>query len=271
MKISVLMSVYKEEQAKYLDKAIESIIDQTQKPNQIVIIKDGKLTNELEEVIARYKNRFPKLIDIYELEKNSGLGVSLRYGIKKCKYEYVARMDTDDVAPKYRLEEQIRILKDDPSLDILGGYIEEYDENMKELISIRKVPLTLEKIQKHMKTKSPFNHGTVIMKRETVLRIGNYRNVKIEDYDLWARMLINGCKMANMDIVLGKNRTGKTMYKKRSGMKYIRKIVEIENKLLEYKIINKVTYIKNVIIRSAVAIVPVKLKKFLYKEIIRKI
>ena len=271
MNISVLMSVYAKEKAQYLEKSIESMIKQTLSPKQIVIIKDGILTEELEKVLKKYKRKFPKLIDIYELEKKLGLGEALKYGIEKCKYEYVARMDTDDIAPEYRLEEQAKILKSNPELDIVGGYIEEYDENMKKLISIRKVPLTLEQIKKYIKNQSPFNHGTVIMKRETVLRVGNYSNIQIEDYDLWARMLIEGCKMANVDIVLGKNRTGKSMYKRRSGIKYIRKIIEIENKLLEYKIIDKITYLKNVTIRSIVAILPVGLKKIVYKEIIRKI
>lgn len=70
------------------------------------------------------------------------------------------------------------------------------------------------------------------MKKSAVIKAGNYDATKLEDYDLWARMLISGCKMANIDIVLGKNRTGDSMYARRSGINQVRKVLEIEKKLL---------------------------------------
>ena len=270
MKVSVLISIYYKEKPEYLDEALNSIVNQTLKPEQIVIVKDGKLTNELDFVLNKYKESYNKLIDIYELEKNMGLGNALNFGIEKCRNEYIARMDTDDIAPIYRLEEQAKIMEMNPDLDILGGYIEEYDEKMEKVLSIRTVPLTMEEIKNFIKTQCPFNHGSVMFKKQAVIKSGSYNDVKLEDYDLWARMLKNNCKMANIDIVLNKMRTGEELYKRRNGIGYVKKVIEIENKLLEYNIINKFEYIKNIFIRVNIALIPVKIKKWIYINIIRK-
>lgn len=271
MKISVLISIYCKEKPEYLKQALESIVNQTYMPSQIVIIKDGKLTPELEAVLEEYKAKYEKLIDIYGFERKQGLGKALKYGVEKCKFEYIARQDTDDISPLYRFEKQIEVLKNNRNIDILGGYIEEYDENMEALISVRKVPLETEKIKKYIKIQSPFNHGTVIMKKQSILHAGNYDETKLEDYDLWARMLISGCNMANIPIILGKNRTGNSMYKRRSGIQQVKKVLEIEKKLLNYKIISIPTYIKNIVIRTGVALLPLKTKKFIYTKLIRGI
>lgn len=270
MEISVLMSVYDEEKPSYLEQALQSMINQTLPPKQIVIVKDGKLKQELEEVLEKYKKRFPKMIDIYSFVQNLGLGEALKFGLQKCKYEYIARMDTDDIAPLERFERQSEIFKQNPQLDLLGGYIEEYDEKMEKLVSIRKVPLTLAEIKKQIKTQSPFNHGTVIMRKQAVLKAGNYSKTKLEDYDLWARMLIGGCKMANTKEILGKNRTGNSMYARRSGIKQVKKILEMEKNLYTYQIIGFFTMLKNIGIRSIVALLPIQMKQFVYTKWIRK-
>lgn len=269
MEISVLMSICYKETKQYLMQSLESIINQTVKPKEIVIIKDGNILEEVETTLNRYQNKFSELIKIYELTNSEGLGRALKYGVEQCKCKYIARMDSDDIAPLYRIEEQIKILKKNPEIDLLGGYIEEYDENMEEKISIRKVPLTNEEIRKAVKVQSPFNHGTIIAKKETILNVGNYNNIGFEDYDLWARMIVNNCNMKNMDMILSMNRTGKPMYRRRSGIKYIKKIIQIENQLFKYKLINIFEYLYNVSVRTLVAISPTNFKKYLYR-IIRK-
>lgn len=270
MEISVLMSVYFKEKKENLKQALESIVNQTYKPKQIVIIKDGILTRELEECLGEYKKTYKDLIDIYSINKSDCLGTVLAYGVNKCKYEYIARMDSDDVAPLNRFEEQLKIIKQKPNIDILGGYIEEYDELLEKFICFRKVPLKYEDIKRYIKKQCPFNHGTVIMKKKSILSVGNYNDVLLEDYDLWARMLIHGCYMENIPVILGKNRTGISMYKRRSGIKQIKKILQIEKKLLEYNIINKIEYVYNIFIRSVFALLPVKSKKYIYKNYIRQ-
>ena len=271
MDISVLMSVYYKEKSIYLSEAIESVLNQTYKPKQFVIVKDGELTDELECILKKYKEKYPYIIEVYQWKGKQGLGEALKFGVGKCKFKYIARMDADDIAVNYRFEKQIERLMQDETIDILGGNIEEYDEKMEQLISVRKVPKTLNDIQKYIKIQCPFNHSTVIIKKDALIKAGNYNSVKMEDYDLWARMLLNGCKMENLDMVLGKNRTGKSMYRRRSGIKQVAKAIEIENKLLSYGIINIRTYISNIVNRAIFAFVPINIKQIIYKNVIRKV
>lgn len=96
-KFSVLMSVYKKENPIYLKAAIDSVINQTLMPSDIVVVCDGSLTDELEKVLDFYKSIYPELFNIVGYEKNQGLGFALNYGLQKCKYDLVARMDTDEI------------------------------------------------------------------------------------------------------------------------------------------------------------------------------
>lgn len=271
MEISVLMPIYDKEKPDYLEKALESMVKQTVLPKQIVIVKDGELTQSLDAVLEKYQKQFPEIIDIYLCELKLGLGEVLKFGVEKCQCKYIARMDSDDIAVLDRFEKQSQVFESNPELDLLGGFIEEYDESMQNLQSIRKVPLTLEEIKEYIKKQCPFNHGTVMMKKEAILKAGNYNRTQLEDYDLWARMLINGCQMANMDAILGKNRAGDSLYARRSGIKQIKKIIEIEKNLYHYGLIDRFTCMKNSLIRSLVALLPIPLKRFVYTKGIRKI
>jgi glycosyltransferase involved in cell wall biosynthesis len=158
IKISVLMPVYYKESPLFFDEALKSIVNQTYLPNEIVIIKDGILPKDLDLIIEKYEKIFSNLICVYYMEKSKTLGEVLNFGVERCKNEYIARMDSDDIAPLDRLEKQVEILKQNPDLDVLGGFIEEYDESMEKIISIRKVPIEYENIKKYIKIQNPFNH-----------------------------------------------------------------------------------------------------------------
>ena len=95
MKFSVLMSVYYKENPSYLDYSLQSTINQSKTPNEIVLVKDGSLTGELDGIIDNYIKKYPNLFTIIEFTKNQGLGIALREGIKACKNDIIARMDTD--------------------------------------------------------------------------------------------------------------------------------------------------------------------------------
>ena len=261
MKISVLMPIYEKEKKEYFEQAIKSIFIQTLKPDEVVIVEDGKITASLENTIEKYEKKYPKLIKRVKIKNKSNLGKALAIGVENCKNEYIARMDADDVCLETRFEEQTKILENNPNLDLLGGYIDEYNEDMTEKISTRKVPIKLEDIKKSIKWQCPFNHSTIIFKKSTMLKVGNYKDIPMEDYELWARMLANNCSMMNCDKVLVKYRTSTQMYKRRSGIKRIKDTYNIEKFLLSYKIISKTQFYFNIVIRSIYAILPVKIKK----------
>ena len=266
---SVLMSVYHKEKPDNLKLAIESIINQTLVPNEFIIVEDGPLGDELNNCLEFYSKKY-KFIKLVKLKKNVGLGNALNEGLKYCSCEYVARMDSDDISLLDRFEKQIEFIKEHPDCELLGGNIIEFDSNTCEDISYRIVPTKTEEIKQYLKKRNPFNHVTVIFKKESVLNVGSYLDCPyFEVYYLWARMIKSNKKFYNIDECLVRVRAGLEMSGRRGNIKYIKCIINFENKLLGLKLISILDCIKNIIIRSIVSLMPNSLRYKLYQRRLR--
>ena len=220
---SVLLSVYGKEVPDFLDEALRSLERQSLIPDEIVVVKDGPLTPELEKVLERHVhngNGIP--YRMVQLAENRGLGEALNAGLKYCRYPWVARMDTDDIATEDRFAAQMEYLQRHPELDILGGWICEFDEaDPAECARERRVPETHEAIVRFAKYRNPMNHMTVIFRKEAVEEAGGYRPMPgMEDYYLWMRMLQRGKRFANLPRVLVRARAGRAMLRRRQGLRY---------------------------------------------------
>lgn len=270
IKFSVLMSVYKNDDPVYFEEAIESILHQSMSPNEIVIVKDGPLPKELDKVIEKYEVN--TLFKIISLSENSGLGIALQKGLLECKYDLVARMDSDDIAMFTRFQDQLDCFVKDKNLAIVGSDIAEFIENVENIVSYRKVPYTDFQIKKAMKSRCPFNHMTVMFKKDEVLKVGNYMDWHFnEDYFLWIRLLEKNVKMKNLDKILVYARVNSGMYERRGGTKYFLSEKRLQQYMLKKGIINNFTYICNVIKRYMLEILlPSKMRKWIYINIIRK-
>ena len=186
---SVLMSLYIKECPEYLIASLDSVMNQTVKPSQIVLVKDGPLTDELEAALNEFLSREPELFTIVPLERNQGLGLALREGILHCDYELIARMDTDDICRKDRFELQLQEFEKNPELDICGSHVLEFEGTIDNIVAKRTVPLTDSEIKKYQKRRDGFNHVSVMFKKSAVLKAGNYRScLLMEDTLLWANM-----------------------------------------------------------------------------------
>lgn len=272
MKFSVLMSVYKREKPEYLKQSIQSVLNQTLLPSEIVIVKDGELTIELTKIIEDYKNNYKDLFKIIEIKKNVGLGRALNKGILNCKYDIVARMDTDDICRKDRFEKQVRLLKADKSLSIVGSWISEFNESIDDIISNRIVPSNNEEIKLFCKRRNPFNHMTVMYRKKDVLECGNYEHFPWnEDYKLWINMIYMGKKAFNIPESLVYARVNKDLFKRRGGLEYAKMDIKIQRDLLNKGMINKIEFIKNSILKSMVRIMPNNIRQYVYLKVIRKL
>lgn len=267
MGFSVLMSLYYKDNPVWLKQAIDSVLSNTVKPDQIVLVVDGPIPNELEKILNEYKN----FLDTLRLEKNSGLGIALQQGLLKCKYPLVARMDSDDISLSGRFELQLKEFERNPNLTIVGGYIREFDSHNGKAISVRKVPLEDDKIKKYIKTRSPFNHPTVMFKKEDVLKAGNYQTFyQMEDYYLWVRLVKANYQMKNIPEFLLDFRTDSEMFTRRGGYKYFKSNKELLKQMLKMGIINYPHYLFNVTIRFiAQVLMPNKIRAIFYKRILR--
>ncbi len=189
MLFSVLMSLYAKEHPEFLYRSLQSIWDkQTLKPAEIVLVKDGPLTPELERVISDFQTRTP--LKVVALSKNQGLGKALNAWLQACSYDLVARMDTDDISKPERFERQVSVFEKHPEFSLVGAWIEEFIDAKEHIVAVRKVPERHEEIYSFAKS----NHPVVMFRKTAVLRCGNYRHcISYEDYYLWVRMLANGC------------------------------------------------------------------------------
>lgn len=269
-KFSVLTSVYKNDKPEFVKEALESIINNSAKPDEIVMTIDGPVSEEIHKVLRDFAKKHSEM-KIIQLEKNVGLGLALREGLSHCKNELVARMDSDDICDSKRFEKQLRFMEEN-NFDISGGFISEFIESPDKPISTREVPLTQADISKRLKLRNPFNHVTVIFKKSKVEAVGSYQDMHyIEDYFLWCRMYLAGCSMGNMSDVLTYVRVGEDVYLRRGGMKYFKSQKKLFDFMYKNRIVTWFEYIKTLVIRFTVQVlVPNKLRAKIYKKHLRK-
>ena len=264
------MSIYKKEEPKYFNRAMQSIWDeQTVKPDEIVLVQDGPLTDGLYEAIEEWKVKIGGSFKTVPLDKNVGLGEALNAGIKHCSYELIARMDTDDISIPNRFEKQLKAFGE-KDIDVCSAWISEFEDDENEIISYRKLPENHEEIVKYSKMRSPVNHIPVMFKKSVVLKAGGYMKMDyLEDYYLWGRLIINNAKFYNIQQVLANIRAGENQILRRSGIKYLRNELKLLNKFKQLGFLNTMEFIKNLAIKIPIRLLPLFLIKKVY-YIIRK-
>lgn len=270
-KFSVLMSLYIKEKPEYFKACIESILTQTMLPDEIVIVKDGPVTEELDTILNEYISANPSLYTLVPLETNHGLGLALAEGILHCRNELVARMDTDDICRKDRFELQLVEFNKNPKLDVCGSHIVEFETDVGNIVAQRTVPLTDEDIKKYQKRRDGVNHMTVMYKKSKVLAAGNYQSCMLmEDTYLWVRMILVGATFMNIDDHLVYARIGKNMYERRGGYTYYKKYKMGRKKVRETGYIGLFDYYYTLLVQLVVALIPNKVRGVVFKKMLHK-
>lgn len=270
-KYSVLMSLYIKEKPEYLRLSIDSMLKQTVMPEEIVIVKDGPLTAELEEVLMRYQSNHPKLFHIVASKKNIGLGRALNLGLENCKNELVARMDTDDISLPERCERQLLAFDTDKDLDIVGTMVDEFCHNPNEMISSRIVPTTPAEIYEFAKRRSAFNHPTVMYKKSKVLECGGYGDLRRnQDVDLFGRMLFAGCRAENLDKSLLLFRSNESLSKRRRSWENTKSYIATIHKLWKLGYSGFDDFVIVGVAQTIMFICPLAVQNWLYKRFLRK-
>ena len=268
---SVLMSVYYKEKPSFLNQAIESIQSQTLPTDDFVLVCDGPLNEELDAVIAVKQQEMGASLNVIRLAKNGGLGNALNEGIKHCKNELVARMDSDDIAYPDRCEKQLAVFDTHPEVSICSGIVEEFTTDPRVVDTRRVPPETNEDIIEFAKKRNPFNHPCVMYKKTAVEAVGSYQDFYLlEDYYLWLRMLMAGYQGYNIQEPLLHMRAGSDMYKRRAGWKYAKTQVRLFRYMRDQGFIGNGQYIKSCVIRSGSALAPNWLRKFMFEKVLRK-
>lgn len=239
---------------------------QTVISDDFILVCDGPLTSELDEVINLYHD-----LRVIRLNKNSGLGNALNEGMKYCKYELIARMDSDDISRPNRCEKELNIFFSHPEIDIVSGTVEEFSNSLENVTGRRELPESDSDIKEFAKKRNPFNHPAVMYRKSAVIAAGGYRDFYLlEDYYLWIRMFLNGSNGYNIKEPILWMRGGSDLYKRRGGKKHLSSEKRLFRFMLDKKYITKGQYLENIVIRTIAANIPNELRSIMYERILRK-
>lgn len=269
MPFSVLMSLYAKERPDNLRFSLDSIFRQSLPPDEVILVKDGPLTKYLEDIVNAFASAHPEM-KIVALSENRGLGRALNEGLQHCSHELVARMDTDDIAKPERFARQVRYMECNPDIAVCGTWMDEFDGTPDNILSVKKTPETHTDITEYARGRNPLNHPSVMFRKSAVLASGNYEHFPLfEDYYLWARMIVKGYKLHNIQESLMWFRSSPDMYRRRGGWKYACDEARFQRALNRIGLISTPTACKNIVIRFGVRIMPNFIRGMIYKKLLR--
>lgn len=269
-KFSVSMCVYGENNPKWFKTAVESVLNQTVKPDEIVLVVDGPVPDDLAKIISFYEEQSE--FNVIKLPENLGHGEARRIGLENCSNELVALMDADDISVENRFEIQLKMFNDFPELSVVGGNITEFIDSPENIVGKRIVPENDIEIKEYMKKRCPMNQVTVMFKKSLVDKAGGYIDWFCEeDYYLWLRMSFEGMLFANVPQNLVNVRVGEDMYNRRGGMEYFKSEAKLQKYMFKNKVIGLGRFLVNITERFIIQILlPNKLRGWVFKKFARE-
>lgn len=270
MPFSVSMCVYGGDRPEWFRTAVDSILDQTYCPDEVVLVVDGPVPEALDQVIRTYEAM--PIFNVIRLPENKGHGEARRIGLNACRYDLVALMDADDISLPERFEQQINAFAAEPELAAVGGLITEFVDEPENVVGLRTVEETDAAIKQDLKGRCPMNQVTVMLRRQLAEQVGGYIDWFCEeDYYLWVRMCLADMKFANVPEVLVNVRVGKEMYQRRGGWPYFASEAKLQKYMLEHHLIGVSQYVVNVAKRFIVQVLlPNRLRSFVFQTFARK-
>jgi glycosyltransferase involved in cell wall biosynthesis len=266
--ITILMSVYSRESPLALHTALTSLVQQTAAFHELVLIKDGPLTDQLDSVIAAFASQIP--IRVISTPTNQGLVKALNLGIENIHTPWIMRFDSDDIAAPSRVYKQLALINED-QFDVFGSQIFEFENDPSQYNQSRRVPESHESIVRFARRRNPFNHMTVCYRTSLVKDVGGYPDIPfMEDYALWLTLIAKGAKTMNSGEALVYARTGNGMLTRRGGWKYINSELKLQKLMVDLKLKSYLFAVLHGLARSFVFMLPIVLRGWFYKMFLRR-
>lgn len=263
------MPIYGKDNPEDAAAALETVAQQTRLPDELVIVEDGPLPEALRSVIEMQSARLP--MQRVVLERNCGLGIALARGLEACRFEFVARMDADDLARADRFERQLALLQARPNVVLVGSAVEEFRQVPGDLGRLRRPPTSDAQLRRRARTRNPFNHMSVMFRRQAIMDAGNYQHRSgFEDYDLWLRVLMGPGKVANLDQVLVDVRVGNGMIERRHGWSYLRREIEFLASCRARGLLSVADVALSALVRAPSRLLPTRALGWLYDTALRE-
>jgi Glycosyl transferase family 2 len=267
-KLSLLLPVWAGDRPDYLTAAFTSSVqEQTRPPDQVVIVRDGPVGGALAATIADLAAASPVPVEVIELPRNIGLGPALDVGLAACTHDVVARMDADDLSLPHRFAVQMPIIE--AGNDLVGSGLEEFGANAEDIVGTRTPPTDPDAIRTRARFADPFNHPTVVYRRELVRAVGGYTDFALmEDYLLWAKMLVAGARVANVAEPLVRYRVGAGAYARRGGLGQLRAELGLQWRFRQIGFTSWSQFVRNVAVRGTYRLVPEGIRRTVYRKVI---
>ena len=267
---SLLMSVWGGDDPRYLETAFRSVVqDQTLPPDDVVLVQDGPVPSLLAETITGLIHESPVPTTLLALADNVGLGQALDQGMAACAHDIVARMDADDIALPHRFEVQVPMIA--AGVDLLGSSLLEFGDGPDDIVGRRVPPITADDIIAYSRFHQPFHHPTVVYRRSAVEAAGGYRHLALmEDYLLFAKMIKQGVRVANVPEPLVLYRIGAGAYARRGGVAVLRSELALQCRMHEMGFTSRLQFARNVVVRGGYRLVPEAIRKAAYRRIVAR-
>ncbi len=265
-RFSVSMCVYGKDDPEHFRIALYSVYRQTLLPDEVVLVVDGPVPEETEAVIKSF-GTYPGF-KVFRLLQNMGHGIARMTGLKHCSLPYVAIADADDINLPDRFKKQINAFKKDPELSVLGGALKQFIGAPDNVIATSIKPTEDAEIKRFLRTHSPIAQTTAMFRKADVMAVGGYLDwYCAEDYYLWLRLYLAGCKFGNLQNCLVYVRVSEAQYRRRGGWRFFNSTRKLFGFMLKNKIIGLPLYIYNVAVRFVLQILlPTKLRGWIRKK-----
>lgn len=266
-KVAVILPVYKNDKVPYVKLSFDSILNQTYKEIHLYIGVDGPVGEELTICLKEYEK--DEKVSVQWFSENRGLAIVLNDLLDICfreGYEYIARMDADDISMPDRIARQMTYMLENSDIDVVGGAIEEIDENGESRGKTIVYPLTHEECRKFFRYRDPLAHPATFFRKRYFDKAKGYRPEyrKNQDTMLWFDGFMNGCIFANLPDTVLHFRVSKDFYGRRNGWKRAKQMMRSRmeiNKAMKYDITANLFAIA----MALMTVSPTWLKKFLYR------
>ncbi len=263
--ISVVMAVWRGDSPEQITAAIDSVLAQTLKPKEFVVVIDGPVDSTIDICLTRYRERGE--ITLLRLPKNIGRGGARNYAVNATSGQWVAIMDADDICSPTRMARQSDFVMRH-EVDVLGGLISEFDRVVGDNASTRKVPQNHDSICRMLRRRSAFNHVTLMFRREIFDQIGGYGPLNhVEDWDFYLRCENVGAHFANLDVVLVDVRRALS---RRRSVEYLREEMRVMNDAYRRGQFGLGDLGVGYVLRMAKLFIPIFVYKFIDKHILRR-
>jgi glycosyltransferase involved in cell wall biosynthesis len=263
------MPVYAGVECRFLARALDSVLDQTRPPDETVIVEDGPLPRSHRGILDRYAQRQPRVVRV-RLESNQGAGVANQVGLASASGEWIVKADADDVNMPHRIETQLEAVIRS-GVDVCGSSMLEFAADERDVVSVRRMPLTHREIGSRLRWNNPINHPTAFYRREAALEAGGYPPWRyMQDYALFARMFARGAQMENLDEALVLFRSSAAVTGRRRSVIVRRLEWDLQRELRALGLVGAPRMLGNLCWRSAFRMLPSSLVTVVSRRVLAR-